>query len=53
MHFVSRIVFFKQALSLHTFSSLLNCLSNSKRYFRPSHGTPIATGKNILKRKKI
>jgi hypothetical protein len=53
MHFVSRIFFFRQALSLHTFSLLLSCPLNSKRYFRPSHGTLIAMGKIILKRKKI
>jgi hypothetical protein len=47
MHFVSRIFFFTHALSLHTFSSLLSCPLNSKRYFRPSHGTLIAMGKNI------
>jgi hypothetical protein len=53
MHFFPRIFFFRHALSLHTFSSLLSCLLKSKRYFRPSHGTPIAMGKNIFKRKKI
>jgi hypothetical protein len=47
MHFVSRIFFFRHAISLHTFSLLLSCPLNSKRYFRPSHGTLIAMGKNI------